>query len=209
LKRILIFSDNDELVSLCKGALTLNYQIKIVNDLASNLTADLTLVDADKLTENKTLLSLFNTKTTRFLILGNNWTDEQQIEALVHGAAGYCTKTVSSQILLLAIESVLKGDVWIQRHLVSKVIGVLVQLKSSAVPTDTEQNKVESVNLILSLSNRELDVAKMISQGVSNKEIASSLCISERTVKAHLTSIFKKLHVTDRLHLALFIKEFN
>lgn len=196
-------------MSLCKDSLALNYQIKIVNDLASNLTAELTIVDADKLTANKALLSLFKTKTTRFLILGNNWTDEQQIEALVHGAAGYCPKTVSSQILLLAIERVLKGDIWVQRHLVSKVIGILVQLKSSAVSTDTEQDKIESVNLILSLSNRELDVAKMISLGVSNKEIASSLCISERTVKAHLTSIFKKLHIADRLHLALFIKEFN
>ena len=211
MKKILIFSKNKTLIALCKEALSTGYQIDITMDMdvTVNLTADLTLVDADAITQNKQLLSLFNINTSRFLILGSQWTDEQQIEALIHGAAGYCPQTVTSKVLLQAIENVLKGDVWIQRHLISKVIGVLVQLKSTAVTTDAEQNKFESANLLLSLSKRELEVAKMISLGVSNKVIASSLAISERTVKAHLTSTFKKLHVIDRLHLALFIKEFN
>jgi DNA-binding NarL/FixJ family response regulator len=49
----------------------------------------------------------------------------------------------------------------------------------------------------------------MIQSGENNKDIASTLHISERTVKAHLTSIFKKLNVSDRLRLALFIKEYS
>lgn len=60
--------------------------------------------------------------------------------------------------------------------------------------------------MLARLTKRELDVAEMISQGKGNRSIAESLNISERTVKAHLTSIFRKLSVHDRLHLVLLLK---
>jgi len=56
------------------------------------------------------------------------------------------------------------------------------------------------------LSERERDVALMIDQGKSNREIGDALFISERTVKAHLSSIYKKLHVEDRVHLILRLR---
>ena len=68
---------------------------------------------------------------------------------------------------------------------------------------------IESSALLTTLSSRELDVANMIRVGENNKAIADTLDISERTVKAHLTSIFKKLEVPDRLHLALYMKEYS
>jgi DNA-binding NarL/FixJ family response regulator len=78
-------------------------------------------------------------------------------------------------------------------------------------PTQTldSSKTIESSALLATLSSREHDVAKMIRDGENNKVIAKNLSISERTVKAHLTSIFKKLNVPDRLHLALYIKEFD
>jgi len=209
LNTILIFSENEELILFCKESLASHYQIDIIKCFLPHLTADIVVIDTNKTTPNKTLLSQFNQNNIRCLILGEQWSDKQQIEAFVHGAAGYCNKSISKQLLLQAVEFILKGDVWIQRHLVSKIIGSLVQINSTAVETDLEQQKPDRANLLLTLSNRELDVAKRISLGDSNKAIASSLSISERTVKAHLTSIFKKTHVRDRLHLALFIKDFN
>jgi len=209
LKKLLIFSDNEELIIFCKESLAPHYQIDIVNIFLPSLTADIAVIDANKTTQNKTLLSQFNKINIRCLILGDQWSDKQQIEAFVQGAAGYCNKSISNTLLAQAVEFILKGDIWIQRHLVSKIIGSLVQMKSTAIETNLEQQKTDSANLLLTLSNRELDVAKMISLGDSNKAIASSLSISERTVKAHLTSIFKKTQVRDRLHLALFIKDFN
>jgi len=206
LNKILIFSDNEELILFCKESLASNYQIDIINCFLPHLTADIVVIDANKTTPNKTLL---NQNNIRCLILGEQWSDKQQIEAFVHGAAGYCNKNISNKLFLQAIEFILKGDIWIQRHLVSKIIGSLVQINSSAVKTNLEQQKPNATNLLLTLSNRELDVAKRVSLGDSNKVIASSLSISERTVKAHLTSIFKKTHIRDRLHLALFIKDFN
>jgi len=110
---------------------------------------------------------------------------------------------------LQAVTSVLKGDIWIQRHLVPRVIGTLVKMKPEPTQTLDSSKTIESSALLKTLSSRESDVAKMIREGESNKIIAKSLSISERTVKAHLTSIFKKLNVPDRLHLALYIKEFD
>jgi DNA-binding NarL/FixJ family response regulator len=209
LSQILFFSDNKELITFWSSVLSTHYQIDTISDLTADFTADVTIVDADKIIKNKNLLSLFNKKTTRFLIIGNNWSEQYQIKAIASGAAGYCNKTEPSNLLLQAIERILKGDIWVQRHLVSKVIGSLVKMKYAKAETIADSKQAESSKLLSTLSSRERDVAKMIRSGESNKVIASSLFISERTVKAHLTSIFKKLSIPDRLHLALFIKEFD
>jgi len=209
LNRILFFSDNKELLAFWSSTLSEHYQIDTVLDTASDFTADITLVDAEKLVHDDDLLSLFKKKSSRFLIIGNNWSEDNQINALTHGAAGYCDKSEPAKLLLLAIERILKGDIWIRRHLVSRVIGSLMQMKPDSVDSNAEQHSADSIKLLATLSNREREVATMIRSGDSNKVIAEALFISERTVKAHLTSIFKKLKVPDRLHLALFIKEFG
>jgi len=209
LNRILFFSDNKELIAFWSSTLNELYQIGTVLDIRSDFTADLTLVDAEKLSHNHSLLSLFKEKSNRFLIIGDDWSEDNQIEALTHGAVGYCDKSEPAELLLLAIDRILKGDIWIQRHLVSRVIGSLVQMKPAPVDNNTKQKSAHSIKLLATLSNREREVAGMIRSGDSNKAIAGALFISERTVKAHLTSIFKKLKVSDRLHLALFIKEYN
>jgi len=202
--RVLIFSDNQTLVNLWTTALSSIFQIDTVDDIYAELSADAVIIDIHKIENDENLLSVFSKKSIRVLIIGSNWSEEKQINALVHGASGYCGESEPPELLIQAIKSILKGDIWIQRHLVPRVIGILVQMKS---PTVEKPKSTESLKLLETLSDRELDVAKMIRSGNSNKLIASKLNISERTVKAHLTSTFKKLNVPDRLHLALFIKE--
>ncbi|MDO9140167.1 MAG: LuxR C-terminal-related transcriptional regulator, partial [Methylobacter sp.] len=102
-----------------------------------------------------------------------------------------------------AVESILQGDIWVQRHLVPQVIGTLVKITRAPVAPPPKPAPAG----LDTLSVRERDVVRLILRGISNKVIASELFISERTVKAHLTSIFKKLHVPDRLHLAILLKE--
>ena len=122
------------------------------------------------------------------------------------GASGYCQYDETETVFLKAVKSVISGEIWLQRHLVPKVIGSLVK-----IPDDENFKKKDAENeaLIKELSIRELDVAKMIGVGKTNKAIASNLDISERTVKAHLTSIYRKLDVPDRLHLAISINGFD
>ena len=209
MSKILIFSDNNALIKLWSAALSIKYQVNTVDDIYADITADAIIIDAHKIDNDDKLFSFLKNKSTRILVVGTNWSEDNQIKALVHGAAGYCGESEPPALLLQAVECILKGDTWIQRHLVPKVIGTLIQMKSASVEEVIEPKSIESTKLLQTLSDRELDVAKMIRFGDSNKSIASSLNISERTVKAHLTSTFKKLKVTDRLHLALFIKEFD
>jgi len=207
--QISIFSDNKALVESWSTALSTQYQVDTIDEINADFKVDVVIIDTQKIDTNECLFSFFSNKSIRFLAVGENWSEEKQIKALVLGVAGYCGQSEPPELLLLAVKSILKGDIWIQRHLVPKVIGALIKMKSAPIDPVKEQQHSESTELLKKLSVRELDVAKMIRSGENNKTIASSLHISERTVKAHLTSIFKKLNVSDRLHLALFVKEFS
>ena len=210
MNQISIFSDNEVLIKLWSTALSSQYQLVSINEINADSRVDAVIIDTKKIDTDDSLFSIFSNKSIRFLAVGTNWPEDKQIKALVLGAAGYCGQSEPPELLLQAIKSILNGDIWIQRHLVPKVIDALLQMKSGR-PADParEQQIRESTELIETLSARELDVAKMIRSGENNKTIALNLHISERTVKAHLTSIFRKLNVSDRLHLALFVKEYS
>jgi two-component system nitrate/nitrite response regulator NarL len=169
--------------------------------------AEMAIVDGELLADKLTLLTPFINIGLKSLIIGKNWPAEKQIDALIAGCHGYCEFDAASEVLPKAVASVLKGDVWVPRQLIPKVIGMLAKLSSRGNPTDNpHQNKKKNLDL---LTHREIDVVKMLGEGLSNKSIASMLNISERTVKAHLTSIFQKLEVQDRLQLALFLKDIH
>ena len=209
MNQISIFSDNEVLIKLWSTALSSQYQLVSINEINADSRVDAVIIDTKKIDTDDSLFSIFSNKSIRFLAVGTNWPEDKQIKALVLGAAGYCGQSEPPELLLQAIKSILNGDIWIQRHLVPKVIDALLQMKSGPADPAREQQIRESTELIETLSARELDVAKMIRSGENNKTIALNLHISERTVKAHLTSIFRKLNVSDRLHLALFVKEYS
>ena len=206
---IVIFSNNQTLVKLWSHALVSHFNINTASNTNEFNDADVVVIDSKTIDQESDLINLFENKSTRFLVIGKDWPESKQINALVHGAAGYCGESEPAKLLLQAVNSVLKGDIWIQRHLVPKVIGALVKMKAEPLKEEKTSDSIESLAKLATLSARERDVANMIRNGDSNKNIASNLGISERTVKAHLTSTFKKLQVGDRLHLALYIKEYS
>jgi len=209
MQNIVIFSNNQPLIKLWSHALISHFDLSTASQTNDFNGAAVVIIDSKLIDEDDSLTLLFANKTSRFLVIGQDWPESKQINALVHGAAGYCGECEPAKLLLQAISSVLKGDVWIQRHLVPQVIGTLVKMKADPLQEKKASDSIESVALLKSLSARERDVANMIREGENNKTIASKLGISERTVKAHLTSTFKKLNVNDRLHLALYIKEYS
>lgn len=108
-----------------------------------------------------------------------------------NGANGYLIKDVDSSELLDAVYSVVRGERYIQKNIESKFNSYKELLNS-------DRNK------IVQLTTRELEVLKKLTVGMLNKEIATNLNISERTVKNHIFSIFKKIEVTDRTQAAIF-----
>ena len=129
--------------------------------------------------------------------------ETDQVELFKLGVHGFCQRDISPELLVKAVESVVNGELWMQRSLITRIIDELTQSGASTKTADSLSNG----SPIECLTPRELEVARMVNKGGNNKLIARSLDISERTVKAHLSSIFRKLNIENRLHLAIFFHD--
>ena len=116
---------------------------------------------------------------------------EYLVKAIDIGANGYILKDSGSTELKHAINIILNEDSYIQPNL-------LPALNSRLINRDIDKEKLES------LTKRELEILKQVAEGMFNKEIANNLNISERTVKNHISNIFKKIDVSDRTQAAVF-----
>jgi two-component system, NarL family, nitrate/nitrite response regulator NarL len=137
---------------------------------------------------------------SKILIYGPKQPINVQIMALKNGARGYFDSSLPISKLDDALQGALHGEVWVERHVIPGLIDEL-----SHAPEMTQQQR-ETVD---SLTPKELEVAKFVSHGATNKMIASDMAITERTVKAHLTTIFHKMDISDRLSLAIFFRDFR
>ena len=120
------------------------------------------------------------------------------------GAHGFCKDDISGALLNRAVQLVCDGEFWVQRKLIARVISELSREAGAALQIKTGADGNTAVD---TLTPRELEVARMVHLGGNNKMIARQLDISERTVKAHLSAIFRKLNIENRLHLALFFNQ--
>ena len=116
---------------------------------------------------------------------------EYLLKAVDIGINGYLLKDSESAELKKAILTVVNGEDYIQPSLIPL-------LNAKMIDRNKDNVKIES------LTRRELDVLKLLAVGMYNKEIAEQLNISERTVKNHVSNIFKKICVTDRTQAAVF-----
>lgn len=116
---------------------------------------------------------------------------EYLIKAVDIGADGYILKDSGSLELKNAIKCVMEGESYIQPSLIPS-------LNSRLINRDVDKDKIDS------LTKRELEILTQIASGMFNKEIANNLDISERTVKNHISNIFKKIDVSDRTQAAVF-----
>ena len=116
---------------------------------------------------------------------------EYLIKAVDIGVDGYILKDSESAELKKAIFAITKGENYIQPDLIPA-------LNSKMIEKNSDKDKIDS------LTKREFEVLKLLAVGMYNKEIAEELNISERTVKNHVSNIFKKLEVTDRTQAAVF-----
>jgi NarL family two-component system response regulator LiaR len=134
---------------------------------------------------------------TRVIILTNYDDDEYLFEAIRAGAAGYLLKDVIPRDLTQAIITVAQGHSLIQPSVLGKLLEKFAALSQ-------ERPAIERHELHEALTPREMEVLRAIAQGLSNREIADRLVISEKTVKTHITSIFSKLDVKDRSQAMLY-----
>lgn len=136
-------------------------------------------------------------KEARFFVLSDLPDDTEGITLLKLGAVGYANTYIAAVRLKEAVNIALSGRVWVGQKLMQKIIlGTTRAVDQKTIEITPDHN----------LSDREWEVALLVSKGQSNLEIAAGLDISERTVKAHIGSIFKKTNTESRLQLALYVK---
>lgn len=123
----------------------------------------------------------------------------QVLHALQLGARGVVLKKRVAE-LLTALDAVMRGQYWIESRSVSNVVQIVQQLSAANPQPAQSQNR-------FGLTSRETEIISFITQGFMNRDIASSLAITEETVKRHLTNIFNKVGMSNRLELALFAIE--
>jgi two-component system nitrate/nitrite response regulator NarL len=123
-------------------------------------------------------------------------------QAIEEGVVGVIFKTQPPELLIKAIEKVNAGEVWLERSMIANVLSRLSRnSKPIRISSETEN--------VTELSEREKQIVRLIGQGYKNKRISTQLCISETTVRHHLTSIYSKLGVSDRLELLVYAHRYG
>lgn len=140
---------------------------------------------------------------TKTIVMTGDIAEDLEWKLLKAGIRGCCRNDIEPELLKQVVKSVKKGELWIRRTLTSRLID---ELGNGHTKIKTHQS---ALGLLNRLTQREYEIAVRVGKGECNKQIAQECDITERTVKAHLTEIFIKMGVTDRLNLALVLAADN
>lgn len=139
----------------------------------------------------------------KIFLLSDRPDEEEGFAFLKQGIVGYANTYISPPRLNEAVRVVLSGSVWLGQAVMQRLIRETVAKAEGTAATKPSHHKLES------LTPREHEIAEVVAQGQSNLEVAYNLNISERTVKAHLSSIYAKTGTGNRLNLALLFNQAN
>jgi two-component system, NarL family, nitrate/nitrite response regulator NarL len=153
---------------------------------------DLILGDDDGLTFLPELREV--SPTSRVVVLTGVANPDSHRMAIRRGAMGIVLKEHAAELLLKAIQKVHEGEVWIDRSMMGSVLQELNK------PGDIDPEKAK----IQSLTEREREVIALVGEGLKNRQIAERLFVTETTITHHLSSVFSKLEVSDRLELLIY-----
>lgn len=191
LKRLFEGHDDFEVVECCSDGADALAAVR--GERCDVLVLDLRMPGVTGLDVLRTLAG--EKRSCRIVLLTAAITDDDVLEAVRLGAQGVVLKEASPETLLECVRRVHRGEQWIDRETMSRAFG-------RALRRDTAAREAGKV-----LTPRELEIVRMIAQGLRNRAIAERLSISEGTVKIHLHNVYEKLKVDGRLELMLYAQE--
>lgn len=131
----------------------------------------------------------------KIIIFGQGMTDTYLVQLVRAGADGYINDNMSGKHLLSAIRKVGEGELWVERHILERLVRNSVEIE------DIINAAIAALQDVL--TKRETEVFRLVLEGLSTKEIAHEMNLSEQSVKLHLGNLFKKFDVTNRAQLIL------
>ena len=197
IKRVLNFEDDLEVVGeASEGQEALSRTLVLQPDI---LLIDLNMPGLNGIEVTKQLVAA--RVKTRIIALTVHDSDRYVLEMLRNGALGYILKDVEPTMLIKAVHVVAAGGTFVYPKLAERIFGGLsegmdVKAKAKEMWRDGRGDR---------LTAREMDVLACIAKGFSNQDIARALFVSEKTVKNHLTNIFRKLNVNDRTQALIYV----
>ena len=211
--KVMIADDHALLRQGIKKVLELEDDIKVIGEtadgeetiyLANELTPDILLLDINMPLINGlevTKRICEQKPSIKVIILTIHDDDEYVLEGIKAGAAGFLLKDIEPGMLVNAIRAVNKGESFIYPTLAKKLFGQISRRQDSVRrdAVDILQQRREE-----RLTFREIEVLQLVGQGMSNHQIAQKLFLSEKTVKNHLTNIFRKINVSDRTQAVIY-----
>lgn len=213
MSNLIIASPNKDKISLWVDVLEQNYPLIFFDNIETILSKNkqdhgnvLLVLDASLINEIQQL-SLLSQCVDKLLIIGEGVPPEQQVQFIHKGALGYSDISIDGQLIVRAIEGILNNEIWLERHLIPQVLKWTIAEKKQQ--ENQGQFNKETAAIFLTLTQREIEVIELIYNGADNVAIASALKISGRTVKAHLSAIYRKLDVHDRFQLVVLLKNLH
>jgi len=179
----------------------LSDKLETLWDSVMQIRPDMLLLDLDLLkldhSNAENYLSRLCTET-KVIVLNGDISEDLEWDLYMAGVRGCCRIDIQPNILKQAAKAVQQGELWVRRSLTCRLSEQLVNLSITNLDNRTS-------GLLNNLTQREYDIAICVGNGESNKKIAQTHAITERTVKAHLSGVYQKLGITDRLNLALIV----
>lgn len=212
---ILLATRDAELISRCHRALSAQHPLEVVDsatDLLSRIKSAspaVILLDGDILdppVDRQASEIVAAAPGARVIVMTAAFNEDEEIALLKGGVKGCCRRGIDPESLEQVLNVTYGGGVWVTRSLLPRLVTELRRYAEAQHPAPSA-NKTVAPDKLSALTPREKEIVRLIVGGASNKQVASALDISERTVKGHLSNVFQKLGVTDRLKLVLYVTD--
>lgn len=204
---VILCSERDRFISEVKPALERSYSVYVCKNedelipMISDVPPMLVIFDLgadEKRIDQAVSIAICHDQAPMF-VLHSDASEEIGKVMVKAGVRGYAADSIGTDLILKGVLDITEGAMWIPRGVMRSMMDELMGRGAA----DNDLNVDERVGL---LTPRELQVAKLVSKGLSNKSVAEQLGLTVRTVKAHLTSSFEKTETRSRLELSLLLR---
>lgn len=217
---VVLVTRDHELEDRCRRAVSAEHQFGTTGSITALLKASaptVVLLDAlvlDRPFDRQVSNLMIALASARVIVMTAEFNEDEEILLLKAGVKGVCRRGVDPESLRQVLTAT-EGGVWVSRSLLPRLVTELRRYADAHRPppaAETARTSRPTVGKLpperfASLTRREQEIIRLVADGASNKEAGEHLDISERTVKGHLSNIFQKLDVPDRMKLLMYLRD--